>query len=189
MWFDLIPPYPNLRLGSNEGYSFFSFGVMYLIGRAIKLFGVPVILRNNSVFFYLLSSLMTAILAFNVNHFRIPFAYNSPFVIIASVCFLISFERISFSSRFINHIAKSTLAILFGHASIIAVYKLQFGWLYNHYFGLTQVLYWIFALTIVFVASVLIDQLRLLFWKPINQWLKRVIINNHIFSNSTVKND
>lgn len=181
MWFDLIPPYPNLRLGSHEGYSFFSFGVLYLMGRAIKLYGIPYWIKKYSIIFYFLLSLPTAWYACRTTQLQIVFAYNSPLVIASSVCFLEVFLNMEFESRFINYIAKSTLAILLGHMAFSHVFKDQFRFIYQHYSGISLVGLWIISLLIVFGGSIIIDQIRLLLYKPLEAYLNKKIKHNELF--------
>lgn len=93
-----------------------------------------------------------------------------------------SFVRMNLGeSSFVNHIAKSTLACLFGHQAIFFLYKKQFLFLYTNYSGIRVVVYWALAIFLVFCASIAIDQLRLLLYKPIDKLLKNKIKNNTIF--------
>ena len=110
-------------------------------------------------------------------------AYINPLIIISSVAFLIMFERIKIQSKFINYIAKSTLACLLGHSAIFFLYKQQFKFLYENFSGIPMVLYWVLALFVVFCASIAIDQIRLLLYKPIEKLMKQRIINNEILPN------
>lgn len=187
VWFDLIPPHPTVRLGTQSGYSVFSFAIIYLIARYLKLYGLPKWFNKNSLWIYITISLLQGIVAYmgkGVGEEGIGgllFAYNNPMVIISSVAFLISFERLKISSKFINHLAKSTLAILLGHSAIFFFYTKQFKYLYDNYSGFEVIEYWVLSITVVFVASIIIDQLRLLMWKPINAWLKIHIKNNNIY--------
>lgn len=181
VWFDLLPPYPNLRLGSHEGYSFFSFGVIYLIGRAIRLYGLPRWLSKYSLFLYLVGSLLTALLTFKINALNIIFAYNSPLVIFSAISFFAFFLKKKLDSNIINYLAKSTLAALLGHMAFTRVYKEQFRYLYYNYSGIELVILWIFSLLFAYSVCVAIDQLRLLLWKPINSRLISRIKNNNIF--------
>ena len=84
-------------------------------------------------------------------------------------------------SNIINHFAKSTLACLLGHTAIYFLYTKQFKYLYEHFSGIEVVAYWFLAVVIVFGGSVLLDQLRLLIWKPISKWLSEHIKNNTLF--------
>ena len=111
---------------------------------------------------------------------KIIFAYSNPLVILSSVAFLIAFEKLKIHSSLINHLAKSTLAVLLGHTSIVFLYTKQFKYLYDNYSGLQAAGYWALAIAIVFCASIAIDQLRLLLYNPIEKLIKQKIKNNEI---------
>jgi hypothetical protein len=109
------------------------------------------------------------------------YAYNCPLVVLSSVAFLISFERMDVKpSRFINHIAKSSLAVLLGHTVILYLYKAQFKYIYTNYDGILLIAYWILSIASVYCAIVMIDQIRLLAYHPIDSFIKRKIKNNEI---------
>ncbi len=161
--------------------------ILYLLARAIRLYGVPQWFKKYSVVIYTICSLVLGCSAFflqKIGHGdanSIVYAYSNPIVILSSVAFFMMFENKTFNSKFINHIAKSTLAILFGHGAIFFLYTKQFKYLYDNYDGFQVVAYWALAIALVFVASIITDQLRLLLWKLINNHLKIHIKNDNIF--------
>ena len=107
---------------------------------------------------------------------------NNPIVILSSLAFLVTFEQIKIGQfKFINHIAKSTLAVLLGHSAILFIYTKQFKYLYDNFSGIQVMGYWALAIIIVFCASIVIDQLRLLLWKPIEKHLRKRIKKNELF--------
>lgn len=187
VWFDLLPPHPKVSLGTQYGYSVYSFMTIYLLARAIRLHGLPKIFKNLCPYIYVFCSLIlgfTAYVCQTTHHhelMKVVFAYSNPIVILSSVAFLMTFETMTIKSNFINHISKSTLACLLGHTSIVFLYTRQYKYLYDHYTGFELVGYWIMATFIVFVASILIDQLRLLLWKAISGWLTTHIEHNNIY--------
>ena len=91
------------------------------------------------------------------------------------------FEQMDIQSNFINHIAKSTLAVLLGHSAIFFLYTKQFKYLYDNFSGIQVVVLWALAIALVFCASIMIDQIRLLLYKPIENLLKAKIKNNNLF--------
>ena len=186
VWFDWLPPYPAVKLGTQGGYSVFSFAVLYLLSRAIRLHGLPQWFKRFGLIIYIGCSLILALVAHafvrfgyveNVNSW---FAYTNPLVIISSVAFFVMFEQMHFQSKFINYIAKSTLACLLGHAAIFFLYSRQFRYLYDQFAGVKVVGYWILAIAIVFCSSIALDQVRLLLYRPVENLLKRKIKNNEI---------
>lgn len=186
IWFDLLPPTPVVSLGTQRGYSVFAFIVLYLMARALRLYGLPEYFKKISPFVYLGCSLMLGFMAYVLKQHGfvrlndLLFAYNNPIVILSSVAFLLMFEKMNIQSKVINYIAKSTLACLFGHVAIMFLYKKQFLFLYNNMTGIQMVGYWALSVLIVFCASIAIDQIRLLLYKPIEKLMKRKIKNNEI---------
>lgn len=186
VWFDWIPPQPSYTLGTNGGHSVLSFLILYLLARAISLHGLPDWFERVSPVIYiicafLLAFLGTALLRYGYED-RVKWLYydNNPIVILSSVAFLMSFERMKVDSKIINYIARSTLAVLLGHSAIYFLFTKQFKYLYDHYSGLAIVGYWILAILIVFAASVFVDQLRILLWTPIDKALKTQIKTDRI---------
>jgi len=115
----------------------------------------------------------------NIN--RIIFAYNNPIIIASSVSFLMMFKQIHIQSNFINHVSKSTLAVLLGHTAIFFLYQNQFKYIYDNFSGLQVAAYWSISIAIAFCACIAIDQIRLLIYRPIDKLIKTKIKNNNIF--------
>ena len=181
LWFDWMPPYPETRIGAKNGYSVLSFIILYLLARAVKLYGLPQQFSKWSFFIYTGCSLMIALVAQVTENQRLCFAYNNPLVILSSLAFLMMFKGMNLQSKLINHLAKSTLGVLLGHSAIFFLYTKQFKYLYDHFSGIMVVAYWTLAIAIVFSASIAIDQIRLLLYKPIEKMIKVKIKTNNIF--------
>ena len=188
IWFDWIPPYPQISLGTNGGHSVLSFLILYLLARAIRLYGLPQWFMRASPFIYIGCSLLIAfmgtVLLWQGYENKVGWAFhdNNPIVILSSVAFMMTFEQLKIGqSKFINHIAKSTLAVLLGHSAIFFIYTKQFKYLYDIFSGIKLVGCWALAIIIVFCASIAIDQLRLLMWKPIEMQLRKRIKKNELF--------
>ncbi len=187
IWFDLLPPRPDMSLGTQRGYSVYSFVVLYLLARAIRLYGLPAWFKKISPFIYVACSVVLGVVGYSLlakgyaNINGMVFAYSNPLIILSSVSFLMMFERIHFQSNFINHVSKSTLAVLLGHTAIFFLYQKQFKYIYDNFSGLQVVIYWILSITIVFCACIAIDQIRLLIYRPIDKLIKTKIKNNNIF--------
>lgn len=194
IYFDWLPPTPSVRIGVQNGYSVLSFVILYLLARAIRLHGLPQWFMKLSPLIYIVCSIVVGLMIYLVMHtghenvVEWPMAYTNPLLILSSVSFLMMFGRLSFQSGFVNHIAKSTLACLLGHSAIFFLYTKQFKYLYDHFSGFEVVVYWILAVAIVFVSSILIDQLRLLIWKPLERYFKRKIKNDNIYELATLFN-
>lgn len=187
VWFDLLPPHPSVLLGSQKGYSVLSFIALYLLARYIRLYGVPNWFRKGSLSIYLIISIIltvAALFCIKIGHprSRIIYAYSNPLVILSSVSFFLVFERLPIKeNKVINHIAKSSLAVLLAHSAIFFLYTKQFRLLYNEFHLMRMVAYWGLAIVIVFVASISVDQFRLVLWKPIENMLRKQVKQNELF--------
>lgn len=187
VWFDLLPPHPSVLLGSQKGYSVLSFIALYLLARYIRLFGVPNCLRGGCFSIYLTISILltvAALFCIKIGHpmTRIIYAYSNPLVILSSVSFFLMFERLPIKeNKVINHIAQSSLAVFLAHSAIFFLYTKQFRLLYNEFPLMRMVAYWGLSIVIVFVASIAVDQVRLVLWKPIENVLHKQVIQNEVF--------
>ena len=144
IWFDWLPPTPKVRWGVQNGYSVLSFAILYLIARAIRIYGLPVLFKKYSSLIYVGCSFTFAVMMYVLvksghgtpGAVEWVMAYINPVVIVSSIAFLSMFEQINLHSRFINYIAKSTLACLFGHIAILPLYKKQFSFIYENFSGI-----------------------------------------------------
>ena len=187
VWFDLLPPTPQVSLGSQKGYSAFSFAILYLLARYIKLYGLPSWFRNYSLWIYVFLSFFTATISyisFSFGYKIVPYIlykYSCPTTIISAVAFFTKFEKLNLAdSKAINYVAKSTLAGLLGHSAIFFYYKRHFINIYTHFNGIECIGLWIFSIIIVYILCVVLDQFRILLYKPIDLFLRRHIHNNQI---------
>ena len=186
IWFDWFPPNPAVKIGTQNGYSVLSFAVLYLLARAIRLYDLPQWFKKTSPLIYIVCSLILGFMSqagIMTGHdiSKLCYSYINPIVILSSVAFLMIFEQMDIQSNFINHIAKSTLAVLLGHSAIFFLYTKQFKYLYDNFSGIQVVVLWALAIALVFCASIMIDQIRLLLYKPIENLLKAKIKNNNLF--------
>lgn len=187
IWFDLLPPHPRVSLGSQKGYSVLSFVALYLLSRFIRIHGIPGWFRKWSFPIYLLCSIVLGcsawfLIKIGYSATRAIYSYTNPIIILSAVSFFLTFEKAPMKqNHVINHIAKSSLAVLLGHAAISSFYYSQFSYLYNHFFTAKMLAFWLLSIAIVFVASVLVDQFRLLLWKPIDKLLRMRITNNQLY--------
>ena len=186
IWFDWLPPNPAVKIGTQNGYSVLSFAVLYLLARAIRLYGLPQWFKKTSPLIYIGCSMIlgfTSQAGIMIGHdiSKLCYSYINPIVIFSSVAFLMIFEQMDIQSKFINHIAKSTLAVLLGHSAIFFLYTKHFKYLYDNFSGIKVVVLWALSIAVVFCASIMIDQIRLLLYKPIENYMKAKIKNNNIF--------
>lgn len=187
-WFDWLPPFPYLTIGTNNGHSVLSFSILYILARAIRLYGLPRWFKVLSPIIYVGCSLFLGVIAhigaqIGLGHevYGPCFSYNNPLVVLSAVAFLMMFEQIHIQSKAVNHLAKSTLAILLGHTAIMFLYTKQFKYLFDNFSGIQQVMYWAFAVVLVFCSCILVDQLRIMLYNPIAKLLKKKIVKDEIF--------
>lgn len=92
--------------------------------------------------------------------------YNSPFVMVASVCMFQWMATFSFQSIFINKVAKSVLSV-YVISSMIPGYYDGLHWVQNHtgYWG-TAILMPIF-IAAYYAACIVIDQVRIIVCRPL----------------------
>ena len=185
IWFDWIPPHLE-KVGFIQGYSALHFIVLYLIARYIKLFDLPNWFKKVSFAIYLTCSFITATLFYaksrwmplSVNYY----AYNSPLVMMASISLLVTFLQLKLAtSKIINHLAKSTLAVLLGHFLIMFLYQAQFKYIYSHFSGIKLITFWVISVITVFSVLVVVDQIRILLFHPLRQYIKRTISDDSLF--------
>lgn len=177
-WFDIFPAVSQIPLGIQRGYSVFHFIVMYLIGKYIYLYDVPSVVFKHSFLLYFLSSFALFILVYFVQIFsetdfliKKLFAYSNPIIIFSSICFFISFKKISFGiNKVINYLAQSVLAVLLIHSCEEAIIFLHpyYHFLYDQYSGFICVILWLISILTVFFISVLVDQIRIFSYKYIS---------------------
>lgn len=172
-WFSIFPAKSAIEPGFHNGCSLIWFVMVYLIARYFRLYGFPNILRRYCFLIYILSSGLVYILTY-VSIMHLPSNYiplvigkigaqNNIVILIGAVSLFCCFEKLSFSSKAINYIEKSTLAVLLVHTSIIFPYMKDF------YLNLSTdkesawiILWWIIGGIVIFLVSVLIDQIRIL---------------------------
>lgn len=189
-WFGFIPGYGSQHFGS--GYSILSFSILYLLGRYISLYGFPSVIIKWSGTLYLVSTFVISVLAYCIlllgwrTDIMIPtfYEYTNPLIIFSAVCFILFFTKLRVGqSKFINHLGKSTLAVLLIHTMepFTSWRKMLFTNLWQNYSGIQLILYWALSIMAIFIVCCLIDQIRLLLWKPIQNYLNFRIKRNEIF--------
>ena len=158
------------------GYSFFGFVGLYLLGRYIRLHGHKIVDLSvkRHIANYIVISMAAALLLFAVMYITsirlivgrmscfITY-YTSPFVVAAALALFFVFDRISFQNRFVNHVALSVFAVYLSHSPTrwfwrcvrdVFVQYDSYGWIAVGVFAM-----------IVFVVTILIDQVRIYSWR------------------------
>lgn len=161
-----------------SGYSLPSFAALYMLARYMRLYpvalwkrskwfdaavyGVYVVVLTAGMFFIKKAGMKGGILYF----------YCCPLVIVAAMHFVLFFTKLKpFSSRVINWVAISAFAIYLTHSSsfIGCFYdRWILGWFNDEPRG-TFILYTAGLIAVVFVASILLDKLRIAVWRLMNK--------------------
>lgn len=168
-WYEFIP---KLIPDFHAGYSILSFCILYLMARYLRLYPVRETFRKKGLIFYLIITLVLVLLSITICLVNIKvdylcgsiFKYNQPLVILSSICLFLFFTSLHIpSSKSINHIAKSCLAVLLIHTSIsfFPFFANTFKFIYYHISGIILALVWILTIISVFILCALIDQMRL----------------------------
>ena len=163
------------------GYSAISFAGLYLLARYVRLYR-PCLFRLRAYLQYLIAVLFIALpvlvsfitafawdgYLFNAWYGR-SILYSAPHVVFCALFILTATARLRFTSLFVNRIAASAFAVylLHLHPCVVAHFKQAAQWLYGHYSGAAFLLLTFGFLVAVFAAAVLIDQVRLLCWRPL----------------------
>ncbi len=96
--------------------------------------------------------------------------YNSPYVMVASVCLFQWIATFRFQLGIINKIAKSVLAAYIMH-SMIPHYYWGLHWVQDHTGYLGTVVMMPLFIVVYFIMCILIDQLRIVICQPLNSFL------------------
>lgn len=189
-WFGFIPGYGTQHFSC--GYSMLSFAILYLLARYIRLYGVPHWFVRWSGSLYFFFTLLISILAYSIlkigwrAEIMVPsfYDYTNPLIIISAVCFVLFFSKLRIrQSKIINHVAKSTLAVLLIHTmEPFTTWRKQFFTeLWQNFTGLQLVIYYALGVVVIFIVCCLVDQTRLMEWKPIQKYLNKKVKRNEIF--------
>lgn len=155
------------------GYSLPSFAALYMLARYMRLYPIKLWQRSKwfdaAVYGGYVVFLTVAMFFIKKAGLRggALYFYSCPLVIIATMHFVLFFTKLKpFSSKVINWIAVSAFAIYLTHSSsFIGIYydKWILGW-FNTEPRFTFIIYTAALIVAVFVASILVDKVRLALW-------------------------
>ena len=186
LWFGNTEMWTNKSLA--YGYSLFSLGVLYLIGRYLKLYGIPRWLCKYSMLIYVLASICAGVVALLLLKSGISgklldelilrvYSYNNIFFIISSIAFFAYFAEMKMHHlKVVNWLAQSSLAVLLVHTipSVQTYLQQTFKVCVWSDFSLRRACLGGGIILIIYACSVLFDQIRILIYnKVILQCLKR----------------
>lgn len=182
VYFEFFPHKGVNAPGFHSGLSLIWFMVAYLVGRYLKLYGLPNWISKHSLICCVLSIICIAfsqILIYKVAHPElIPYflGQNNPLVLFAAISFITCFSKLNIQSVKINYFAQSTLSVLLIHNST-AVMPLTSNFFIALYSSETnmflKILIWFMLVTAIYIICVLIDQIRIIIF---NRLIKPIII-------------
>ncbi len=164
-------------MNTSGGYSLFHLSLIYLIARYLRQFGSKLLSYKGWVI-YVVISVVTPV-AIMLSHEVAPsiwrhagksFLYNSPFVIIASICLSLSFTKLRFQSKFVNMIGTSCFAVFLIHGDVLIAEGFLKPICYNIFDNHNILVYsgFVVLLIICFLSmAVLVDQVRQYLWRLI----------------------
>lgn len=183
-WFGILGKYD--LFGCNRGYSslaeyengfsFLTFITIYLIGRYIKLYVVDRQYKVSMlwcVFSYIIFFGCTLMLSLAASYLgtgnSVVYTYSNPAFIFAAISFFLIFLKLRINSRIINKLAVSTFAVYLIHSNPVIIYK-YIGWfkfLHSNNSFLMYLLYVLISCLVIFMVSILLDQVRIYMYRKI----------------------
>lgn len=168
-----------------NGYTPFSFIGLYLIARYMHLYPCKFnqLPKNYYILGYIGITIIMALFCFwdtmdGASRFtNIMFTYYNPLVIISSLCLLLYFSKLSLQSTFINWVAASCFAVFLLHSNpniALPYFKPLMQNIYEQYYGFTYLIVITFCLITIFIISVLIDQIRIIVFNRIYQYMEKM---------------
>lgn len=156
-----------------SGYSMVSFAGLYMVARYMRLYPIKLWQQNKwfdaAVYGIYIIFLTIAMFYIKKAGLRggILYFYTCPFVIIAAMHFVLFFTKLKpFHSKLINWLGISAFAIYLTHSSsFIGIFydKAILNWFYTEP-RLTFIAYTTMLIIAVFIASILVDKVRILLW-------------------------
>ncbi len=162
--------------GFAGGYSALHFIFLYILARYIHVYhlqflaGIP---RNLFFTGFMLMVLVTTVIALPIpilepiNTHAI--LYSNPTVILMAFFLTLSFTRLRYKSSIVNTIAVSSFSVYLLHSSpAVMPYYEQLGkFLYANHSGISYLLLTVTLLFAIYLATLLIDQLRIVCWRSL----------------------
>lgn len=162
----------------NKGYSGISFAGLYLLARYVRLY--PVKWFSHSIKFdlvvYLSFVVLNTLLSFILTKYGHTilssklFLYTSPFVILASIHFLLIFTKFTITSKTINWIAASCFAIYLTHSNSFLAKPCYDNLIRNWFQNETTMYFILFTVILMFCVfwiSILSDKIRIIFFNKL----------------------
>ena len=162
----------------NQGYSFTTFILVYLVGMYIRIEGESIMRKISSCrllsIWILVTLIMSSIRLLELPKEEILLSYCSPLQIVsASVLFLL-FLRINLKSQVVNFVASSCLAVFILHTCQPVI-----GFLSKrdyYFFTNDSLIMWLVKIGVgcvcVFVVAIFLDKIRMVIFTPLIKYVK-----------------
>lgn len=163
-----------------DGYSTFSFVGLYLLAQYVRKYQPGIYERPEawlmaSLAIYVVGNFLITIYATDLEIVDLSILYTNPLcVLVALSMLLVTVKMEPTFSRVVNYIASSAFVVYLIHICnhwTAAEYKRMALQIYNEYSGLEYLGMIALFLLAVFAAGILLDQIRKLFWAPIQKRL------------------
>ncbi len=162
----------------NDGYSFVSLILLYVMGRYLRLHHYWLVNRSYKVdvlHFVLYVIINTIIALWRIkNPYKMSlFALNNPIQLYGAVCFFLIFTKIHFQSKLVNRLAMGTFGIflLQMHPHIIPYFRQLISWLNAN---LCHGVFFLSVLGVVTgfcIVGIVLDKPRQWLWKKLDSKL------------------
>ena len=183
-WFSWIWNNPNFEHGKNV----VNFAFLYLLGDWLKdTFVITDTnrkrMRSHYICLYLLMALAIGITLFYASPrfynimIRMCYRYDSPVLMLMSVLFFLVFTTFDFSSKGVNWVASSAVAVYAIHENKYFDKQLWYGFIEQQYLSNDIGFFLLLLLgycACMYVACIFIDKIRLLVMIPINPVIEKV---------------
>lgn len=155
------------------GYTIIQLILIYMIGRYIKLFNFHASGHKHATIKQAVIYVTSVIIVFT-SSLLLPankaFAYNSPFVIMATTSFFLIFRNLNIKSQTVNYIAQSAFAVYLLHKDPVIwinAIKPSVQWLWNHSSIEMFSLYATAMIAAIYLVAMAIDSVRRLMFNTL----------------------
>lgn len=197
----VLPYLSGLRFLNNNGFNFFHFIYLYIVGAYLRKFPLKKTYHfkrmNKNAYIMFMSLLFISM--FMLNYFIILFSsrihgansiftyisdnilivkycYSNPFTIIQSIAYFEIFNCIRIKNRLISYISKNVLGVYLFHENFY-VKKVLYKYLKidtGMYYSYKKFVYFIVAIIVIFVIGITIEIIRRFIEKSVIMLIKRI---------------
>lgn len=170
----------------DNGYSGFSFIVIYLIARYISIYRPSFSQYSKwiDLSLYIVFAVINTIIAFIATRYghigtaHKVYQYTSPIVIVQAIFFLLFFSKLHLKNHFINWVGISCFSIYLVHSNsyIAGPYydSIIKGWFYGIHSTTMFLLKTALFISCIFILSICIDKIRIRLWSIVYNTYERI---------------